>query len=73
MSDIRTWTPEVSYLNEERGETLMRPAQGGIWVSISDHKAALDRAEADKEAAAGLAYGPNEFAVLVRGLAEANP
>ena len=53
MGDVRTWTPTVSYLTDDRGEPLMRPARGGMWVSLGDYaklENALNRAKADKAA-----------------------
>lgn len=38
---VRTWTPEISYLNDEDSAPMMRPASGGMWVSVSDYNALL--------------------------------
>ena len=45
MSDIKTWTPKINWIGHDNGTVTMVPAQGGMWVSVSDYRAALDATE----------------------------
>ena len=51
---VETWTPSINWIGHDHGDPYMRPAKGGMWVSIFGYNAlsaALTKSRAETAAA----------------------
>ena len=68
--DVKTWTPDISWIGHDHGVAMMRPAVGDMWVSVSDYQEANARADAAEERVERLQEGEARLSLLLNETAK---